>query len=120
VNREVGVSLFLARNRRGVLGLFGSVSQAIVSAWWPGERRSLGLEGIFDYFFERNPQLMLFHQDLLANPSSVQSRLFRDPRLQERYRPRFLVEGSVRVFERKGFGAVSPWKAPEGCTVREL
>jgi hypothetical protein len=118
--REVGVSLFDARNRQGVLGLYRSISQTILSAAWPEERRSLGNEGILDYVFGRSPHLFLFHEELLSLPNSVPSRLFRDPRLRERYRPRFRLEESVRVFERKGFGAVSPWKAPEGCTVAEV
>jgi hypothetical protein len=50
----------------------------------------------------------------------VQSRLFQDPRLRERYRQRFVVNGAVLVFERKGFGAKTPVVRPEGCTVVEL
>jgi hypothetical protein len=119
-NREVGVSLFDARNRNGVLGLYRSISQAILSAAWPEERRSLGYEGVLDYVFARAPHLFLFHEELLSLPNSVPSHLFRDPRLRERYRARFRLEESVRVFERKGFGAVSPWQAPEGCTAVEI
>ena len=118
--REVGVSLFEARNRHGVLGLYRSISQAILSTAWPEERRSLGKEGILDYIFERDAHLILFHEQLLSLPNSVPSRLFRDPRLRERYRPRFRLEGSVHVFEREGFGAAAAWKAPEGSTVVEV
>jgi hypothetical protein len=120
VNREVGVGLFRARNRGGALGLYANLSHAVLSTLWPGERRSLAGVGIVDYFFERNAHLMLFHEDLLGMPNSVPARLFRDPRLTQRYRQRFLVAESVRVLEREGFAARADFEVPEGCTVVEL
>lgn len=120
VTRAVGVSLFQERKSLGVLELYRSFSHAVLSALWPDEPRRLGRQGILDYLFEQDPELILFHQALLLNPKSMQSRLFADPRLLERYRPRFLLDRSVRVFERNGFGAASPWKTPAGCTVEVL
>jgi len=92
----------------------------VLSALWPDEPRRLGREGVLDYLFDQEPELILFHQALLLNPKSTQSRLLADPRMAERYRQRFVLAGAVRVFERRGFGAPTPWKTPEGCTVEEL
>jgi len=120
VNREVGVGLFRTRHQSGALGAYYDVSQAVLSRLWPTERRSLAGVGLVDYFFERAPDLMLFHEDLLAQPNSLPARLHRDPRVQARYGERFRLMQSVRVLEREGLDRDTPWRAPPGCTVEPL
>jgi hypothetical protein len=120
VSREVGVSLFHQRKGGGLHGLYRRLSRAVLSALWPDEPPSLGRDGVLDHLFAQDPELILLHQALLLNPKSTQSRLLQDPRLAQRYRARFLLDEAVSIFERRGFGAPSPWKTPEGCAVREL
>src|SRR6185436_16551560 len=58
VTRAVGVSLFQEKKSGGVLGLYRGFSYAVLAALWPDEPRRLGRDGVLDYLFDQEPQLI--------------------------------------------------------------
>jgi hypothetical protein len=104
------------------LAVYQRVSEAVAARLWPQQKRTWDRQEMLDYLFGRKPDIIMIHQALLERKrETIPEAILLDPRLESLYQPVFLINGSIRVYERQGLKLrQGPPLVPPHTRVEEL
>ena len=101
--KSVGLMYFGERNERekGTISIYRDVADATLRALVGSTDRRISRQQELDDIFAKEPELILIHMITAHNPGTLTHSLATDPRLNQRYIPRYWLANLITVYERR-------------------
>jgi len=121
-DRTLGFYKFGKRyNKSLLLRLYNGFTTNFFKLLYPSENRNITTQEALDYVFNKNPELIMIHQYYLKNfPDSLPAKIEREPRFQERYELKYVVNKVVNFYQSRNLKTAEPLKIPKGCIVETI
>jgi len=123
LSKRIGYFVFerkLGGGPRPLFRIFDALMFRLSERLWPDELRRVRADQALDYIFAEDPELIIINDYEVPMTWHIPSRLSRDPRLLEGYRPAYLVNKRVRIYERNDIYSAERRAIPRVANVARI